>query len=60
MVHSTYKWLVGEMHLEQFKAEPCVFRRSVNGKVALMVGVQVDNGIVPGEKDACDKLLEEL
>ena len=34
------KWLVGVMDLEQCKAEPCVFRRLVNGKVEMMVGVQ--------------------
>ena len=37
-----------------------VFRRLVNGKVELMVGVQVDDTIVCGEKDACDKFLGEL
>ena len=53
-------WLVGVMGQEQCKAEPCVFCRLVNGKVELMVVVHVDDIIVCGEKDACNKFLDEL
>ena len=54
------KWLVEVMGLEQCKAEPCVFRRLIDGRVALMVGVHVDDIIVSGKQDDCSKFLEEL
>lgn len=41
------KWLVGVIRL-------------VDGRVALMVRVHVDDIIVGGEKDACNKFLEKL
>ena len=44
----------------QYKAEPYVFRRLVNGEAELMVGVHVDDIIVCGEKDDCNKFLDEL
>ena len=53
-------WLVGVIGLEQCKAERCVFRKLVNGKVELMVGVHVGEIIVCGEKDAYNKFLDEL
>ena len=40
------KWVVEIMELEQCKAEPCIFRQMINGKVVLMVGVHVDDIIV--------------
>ena len=54
------KWLVEVMDLEQCKADTFISRQLVNGKVAMMVGVHVDNIIVSGEKDACDKFHKEL
>ena len=48
------------MGLEQCKVEPCVFRRIANEKVELMDGVHVDDIIVCGEKDACNKFLKQL
>ena len=48
------------MGLEQYKAEPCVFRRLVDDRVALMVGVHVDDIVVSGKEDDCNKFLEEL
>ena len=53
-------WLVRVIGLEKSKAEPCVFRELVNGNVELMVGVHVDDIIVCGEKDDCNKFLDEL
>ena len=41
-------------------AEPCVFRRLIDGRVMLMVGVHVDDIVVSDDKDAYDKFLEEL
>ena len=38
------------MRMEQCKAEPCIFRKMVNDKVSLMVGVHVDDIIVSREQ----------
>ena len=54
------KWLVEVMGMEQSKAEPCIFRKMINGKVTLMIGVHVDDIIVSGEKDVCDEFFSEL
>ena len=54
------KWLVEVMGLEQCKAEPCVFRRLVDGRVALMIGVHVDNITVSGKKNDCNNFLDKL
>ena len=48
------------MGLGQCKAEPCVFRRLINGKVELMVRVHVDDIIVSNEKDAFNKFHDVL
>ena len=53
-------WLVEEIGLEQWKAEPCVFRLMVKDEVSLMVGVHVDDIIVSGGKNACDKFFAKL
>ena len=46
--------------MEQSKAEPCIFRKMINGKVTLMVGVHVDDIIVSGEKDVCDEFFRRF
>ena len=53
-------WLVEVFGFEQCKAEPCVFRLMVKDKVSLMVGVHVDDIIVSGGKNACDKFFAKL
>ena len=37
------------------KAEPRIFRKMVNDKVSLMIGVHVDDIIVSGEQDMRDE-----
>ena len=37
------KSLVEMMELKQCKTEPCIFRKMVDDKVALMVGIRVDD-----------------
>ena len=58
--HLLLNWLVGVMGLKHCKADPCVFRRIANEKVESMVRVHVDDTIVCGEKDACNRFLDEL
>ena len=53
-------WIVEEICLEQCKAEPCVFRLTIKNKVSLMVGVYVDDVIVFGGKNACEKFFAQL
>ena len=53
-------WPVEEIGLEQCKAEPCVFRLMMKDEVSLMVGVHVDDIIVFGGKNACDKFFVKL
>ena len=48
------------MGMEKCKVEPCIFRKMVNGKVSLMVGVHVDDIILSGEKDVCDVFFNDL
>ena len=48
------------MRMEQCKAEPCIFRKMINNKVSLMVGAYVDDIIVSGEQDMCDKFFDQL
>ena len=45
---------------EQSKVEPCVFRLIVENEVSFMVGVHVDDIIVYGRKNACEKLFARL
>ena len=47
-------WQVEEIGLEQCKAGLCVFRLMVKDAVSLMVGVNVDDIIVSGRKNACE------
>ena len=48
------------MMMEQFKAEPCIFRKMVNDKVSLMVGIHVDYIVVSGEQDLYDEFFDQL
>ena len=52
-------WLVENICLEQCKAEPCVFRLMVENEVSLMVGVHVNDIIVSGGKNACEKFFAQ-
>ena len=45
-------WLVEKIGMEQCKANPCVFRKTIKNGVSLMVGVHVDNTIVFGEQSS--------
>ena len=46
--------IVRKIGMEQFKADPCVFRLIREGIVVMIVCVQVDNIILAGEPEACD------
>ena len=48
------------MRMEQCKAKPCIFRKVINNKVSLMVGVHVDDIIVSEEQDMCDEFFDQL
>ena len=48
-------WLVEKVGLEQCKAEPCVFRKTIKNEVSLMVGVYVGDIIMSGKQGLCDK-----
>ena len=52
--------LVDEHGTEQCRAGPCVYRKIVEGVVKLIFVVHVDNILVSGEKEACDKLHHTL
>ena len=46
--------------MEQCKAEPCVFRKTIKNEMSLMVGVHVDDIIVSGEQDLFDEFVGQL
>ena len=46
--------LVDEHGMEQCRADPCVYRKVVEGVVKLILVVHVDDILVSGEKEACD------
>ena len=48
--------LVDEHGMEQCRADPCVYRKIVEGVVKLILVVHVDAILVSGEKEACDEL----
>ena len=52
--------LVDEHDLEQCRADPCVYRKIVEGVVKLRLVVHVDNVLVSGKKEACDELHHTL
>ena len=47
--------LVDEHGMGQCRADPCVYRKIVEGVVKLILGVHVDDILVSGEKEACDE-----
>ena len=53
------RWLVEMMRVKQCQAEPCIFRKMINNKVSLMVGVH-DDIIVSGEQDMCNEFFYQL
>ena len=47
--------------LEQCQVDPCIFRlRDHKGKVEIMMAIHVDDMVVAGKKDDCDKLRKYL
>ena len=52
--------LVDEHSMEPCRADPCVYRKIVEGVVKLILVVHVDDILVSGEKEACDKLHHTL
>ena len=57
---SLVSWLVEMMRMKQCKADPCIFRNTVNDKVSLMFGVHVDDIIVSGKSDVYYEFFSEL
>ena len=45
---------------EQCKADPCIFRKIVDGVVVMIVGVHVDDLLVGGSEEDCESLLVSL
>ena len=52
--------LLDEHSMEQCRADPCVYRKIVEGVVKLILVVHVDDILVSGEKEACDELHHTL
>ena len=48
--------LEDEHGMEQCRADPCVYRKIVEGVVKLILVVHVDDSLVSGEKEACEEL----
>ena len=48
--------LVDEHGMEQYRADPCVYRKIVEGVVKLIFVVRVDDILVSEEKEACEQL----
>ena len=46
--------------LEQCKADPCIFRKIVDGVVVMIVGVYVDDLLRGGSEEDCESLLASL
>ena len=45
---------------EQCKADPCIFRKVVDGVVVLIVGIYVDDVLIRGSEEDCESLLASL
>ena len=45
---------------EQSKADPCIFRKVIDGVVVMIVGVYVDDLLVGGSEEDCESLLASL
>ena len=52
--------LVDEHGMEQCRAEPCEYRKILEGVMELILVVHVDDILVSGEKEACDELHHTL
>ena len=52
--------LVDEHGKEQCRADPCVYRKIVEGVVGLSLVLHVDDILVSGKKEACDELHNTL
>ena len=52
--------LVDEHGMEQCRADPCVYRKNVEGVVKLILAAHVDDILDSGEKEACDELHHTL
>ena len=46
--------------MEQCRADPCVYRKIVEGVMKLILVVHVDDILVSGEKEACEELHHTL
>ena len=51
-----YQTLVDEHGMEQCRADPCVYRKIMEGVVKLILLVHVDDILVSGKKEACNEL----
>ena len=49
-----------EHSFEKCKADPCVFRKVVDGAVVMIVGVYVDDLLIGGSEEDCESLLASL
>ena len=45
---------------EQCKADPCIFRKIVDGVVVMIVGVYLDNLLIGWSEEDCESLLASL
>ena len=45
---------------EQCKADPCIFRKIVDGVVVMFISVSVDDLLVGGSQEECESLLLSL
>ena len=57
--HSCADTLIAD-GFEQYKADPCIFRKVVEGVVVMIVGVYVDDLLVGGSEEDCESLLASL
>ena len=57
--HSCADTLIAD-GFEQCKADPCIFRKVVDGVVVMIVGVYVDDLLVGGSEEDCESLLASL
>ena len=49
-----------ENGLEQSRADPCIFRKVVDGVVVMIIAIYVDDMLVAGSKEECNALLASL
>ena len=58
--HLCANTLIADGFEQQCKADPCIFRKTVDGVVVMIVGVYVDDLLIGGSEDDCDSLLASL